>query len=81
MGLAESALGNCCSQDERKNSYKAYMTNLRMTGVDGLGDLETTESGIDYKNSFELAANLKLTRDGIVKLYDDLMRTFAKVQS
>ena len=79
MGLADSALGNCCSQDERKNSYKAYMTNLRLTGVDGLGDLNSTESGIEYKNSFEAAANLRLTSESILKLYDDLMRTFAKV--
>ena len=33
----------CCSQDERKNNFKGYINNLKMTGIDGLGDLEDVE--------------------------------------
>ena len=71
----------CCSQDERKNSFKAYITNLRLTGIDGLGDLDATECGAEYKNVHEVASNQKLTKEAVVKLYDDLMRSFANVQS
>ena len=81
MGVQMCMTGFCCSQDERKNSLKAYITNLRLTGVDGIADLDSEECGTQYKNSFEAAYNLRLTKDGMVKLYDDLMRNFAALQS
>lgn len=67
----------CCSQDERKNSFKAYVNNFRLTGVDGLGDLDSKECGTEYRNSFEVAEDVNLTHDSIAKLYSELMISFS----
>ena len=40
----------CCSQDERKNSFKAYINNLHLTGIDGMGDLGSSDCSGDFKN-------------------------------
>lgn len=69
----------CCSQDERKNSFKAYINNLHLTGIDGLGDLDSSELSKRYKHAYEL--NLKLTREEILIFHDDLMRKFGKVDA
>ena len=67
----------CCSQDERKNTFKAYINNLHLTGVDGMGDLGSTDCPEMYKNQFE--GNTKLTEESLVSLYNDLLRKFARV--
>ena len=59
----------CCSQDERKNSFKAYISNLQLTGVDGLGDLTSSECSAKYKNRYEMK-QLKLTRDSLIFFYN-----------
>ena len=69
----------CCSQDERKNSFKAYINNLRLTGIDCLGDLDSTEPSSEYKNSYE--AEFKLTKEGVLMFIDDMMRKFSKVNT
>ena len=44
----------CCSQDERKStSYKAYINNLQLTGVDNLGDLDQSTISSKFKNMYE----------------------------
>ncbi len=43
----------CCSQDERKNSFKAYINNFHLTGIEGLGDLGTSDCQSKYKNASE----------------------------
>jgi len=43
----------CCSQDDRKNFLKAYINNMRLTGIDGIGDLALEECDSKYKNRFE----------------------------
>ena len=68
----------CCSQDERKNSFKAYISNLHLTGIDGLGDLGTSDCPSKYKNAYE--SNLKLSRDGLILFYNDQMHKFAQVK-
>ena len=68
----------CCAVDERKNSFKAYISNLHLTGVDGLDDLTTYEPAQKYKNQFE--HHLKLTRDGLILFYDDMQERFSRVR-
>ncbi len=48
----------CCSQDERKNFLKAYINNMRLTGIDGIGGLALHECPAKYKNRFESDLNL-----------------------
>ena len=43
-----------------------------MTGIDGLGDLEDVDCAPHYKNKFE--SRLMMTRDGLLKFYEELMR-------
>ena len=41
MGTTGAGAVYCCfTQDERKNSFKAYINNLNLVGIDNLGDLE-----------------------------------------
>ena len=61
----------CCSQDERKNFLKAYINNMRVTGIDGIGDLALEDCPAKYKNRFE--SNLNLTSEGILQFYDQLL--------
>ena len=68
----------CCSHDERKNSFKAYINNLQLTGIDGIGDVGTSEIASKYKNKHEI--NVKLSRDGILMLYDDLLTKFSRLK-
>ena len=68
----------CCSQDERKNSFKAYINNLHLTGIDGMGDLGSADCPVEFKNQYE--KNFKLTKESLVLFYDELMRKFAKVR-
>ena len=68
----------CCSQDERKSSLKAYINNLQLTGVDGIGDVGSSEIAAKYKNLFE--SQVKLSRDGVLHLHDDLMQKFSSQQ-
>jgi len=42
-----------------------------------LGDLDASECASQYKNAFE--GNLKLTKDGLIMFYDEVMRKFSKV--
>ena len=68
----------CCSQDERKNTFKAYINNLHLTGIDGMGDLGSSDCAAIFKNQYE--SNFKLTRESLVLFYDDLIRKFGKVR-
>ena len=69
----------CCSQDERKNSFKAYINNFHLTGIEGLGDLGTSDCQSKYKNAFE--QNLRISRDGLIYFYNDQMTHFSKVKA
>ena len=68
----------CCSQDERKHPFKAYINNLHLTGIDGMGDLGSSDCAGLFKNQYE--GNIKLTRESLVLFYDDLVRKFSKVR-
>ena len=68
----------CCSHDERKNTFKAYINNLQLTGIDGLGDLGNQDCPSKFKNNYE--TNLKLSRDSLVVFYNGLMHDFQSIR-
>ena len=69
----------CCSQDDRKNFLKAYINNMRLTGIDGIGDLALEECNSKYKNRFE--SELNMTSEGILRFYDSILEKFSHIKN
>ena len=72
----------CCADYDRKNSnhLKAYISNLHLTGIDGLGDLGSSEFDSKFKNEYEEKMQLKLNKHGLLEWFDWVMKNFKKTQ-